>query len=53
MMQEITFWFTTVRKMDAVPEGLWAKEDKNGDGIVTWEEFEGPKGSSDPSKGEL
>ena len=52
-LEEITTWFTTVRKMDAVPEGLWAKEDKNGDGIVTWAEFEGPKGTTDPSKGEL
>ena len=26
--------------------GLWENEDKNGDMLVSWEEFGGPKGTS-------
>ena len=29
---------------DELPEGLWEKEDKNEDGVISWEEFSGPKG---------
>eukprot|EP00930_Biecheleria_cincta_P044531 TRINITY_DN3063_c0_g1_i1.p1 TRINITY_DN3063_c0_g1~~TRINITY_DN3063_c0_g1_i1.p1 ORF type:complete len:180 (-),score=46.59 TRINITY_DN3063_c0_g1_i1:179-718(-) len=29
---------------DEIPEGLWNDEDKDGDGVITWEEFSGPKG---------
>lgn len=29
---------------DAIPDGLWDSEDKDGDGFITWEEFSGPKG---------
>jgi hypothetical protein len=31
-----------------LPEGLWEKEDKDGDGFITWEEFGGPKGKKNP-----
>ena len=29
-----------------VPDALWEKEDKDKDGIITWDEFSGPKGSN-------
>uniref|UniRef100_A0A6V2QRQ7 peptidylprolyl isomerase n=1 Tax=Ditylum brightwellii TaxID=49249 RepID=A0A6V2QRQ7_9STRA len=29
-----------------VPDGLWEEEDANGDGFISWEEFNGPKGNS-------
>ena len=32
-----------------VPEGLWENEDKDGDGVISWEEFSGPKGDSPPN----
>ena len=38
--------------VDPVPEELWETEDKNGDRIITWEEFSGPKGSAPPGKGD-
>ena len=28
------------------PADLWKVEDKNGDGVIEWEEFTGPKGPS-------
>jgi hypothetical protein len=30
---------------DTALEELWGREDKNGDGQVTWAEFDGPKGN--------
>ena len=33
---------------DELPEGLWEKEDKNEDGVISWEEFSGPKGKTAP-----
>jgi hypothetical protein len=36
-----------------VPEGLWKDEDQDGDGLITWDEFSGPKGDVDPAKTEL
>ena len=33
---------------DERPEGLWEKEDKNEDGVISWEEFSGPKGKTAP-----
>jgi FK506-binding protein 14 len=39
------------------PPGFWERFDKNKDGIVTWDEFTGPKGTEGPpqkkKKGEL
>ena len=32
------------RGEDQIPDGLFASEDKDGDGKVSWEEFGGPKG---------
>jgi len=37
---------------EELPEGLWEKEDKDGDGFISWDEFGGPKGSA-PPKDEL
>lgn len=31
-----------------IPQGLWERYDKNRDGIVDWEEFDGPKGTEGP-----
>ena len=33
---------------DELPEGLWEKEDKNEDGVISWEECSGPKGKTAP-----
>jgi len=35
-----------------VPEQLWEHEDTNGDGVISWDEFSGPKGDS-PMQEEL
>ncbi|KAL3937546.1 MAG: hypothetical protein SGBAC_007370 [Bacillariaceae sp.] len=31
-----------------MPEGLMEREDKDGDGFISWEEFSGPKGAAPP-----
>lgn len=31
-----------------MPQGMWERFDKNRDGIVDWEEFDGPKGTEGP-----
>lgn len=31
-----------------LPEGLMEREDKDGDGFISWEEFSGPKGAKPP-----
>lgn len=37
-----------------MPAELWDAEDKNGDGVIDWEEFSGPKGDEPPTvKAEL
>ena len=42
--EEIEAYF---KKMgQEVPAELWTQEDKNGDGVISWEEFSGPKGDS-------
>ncbi len=28
----------------SVPDSIWAREDKNGDGLISWDEFTGSKG---------
>ena len=33
----------------ALPEGLMEREDKDGDGFISWEEFSGPKGEHPPT----
>lgn len=40
--EEMQAWFA--EQGAEVPEGLWETEDKDGDGIITFEEFGGPKG---------
>eukprot|EP00750_Incisomonas_marina_P013103 INCI17227.2.p1 GENE.INCI17227.2~~INCI17227.2.p1 ORF type:complete len:551 (-),score=115.47 INCI17227.2:1963-3615(-) len=39
-------WFISKSEFDALLENetLWAAEDKDGDGRISWEEFSGPKG---------
>jgi len=32
---------------DSIPDGLFEKEDLDKDGVISWEEFSGPKGTSD------
>jgi len=41
--EEVEAYFKDVVGRD-IPEGLWEGEDKDGDGIISWEEFSGPKG---------
>lgn len=43
--EEVQAWFTE-QKDGEVPAELWSKEDTNGDGVISWEEFTGPKGSN-------
>ena len=43
--EELMKWFKKERDME-VPDGLWDNEDKDKNGVITWEEFTGPKGSS-------
>mmetsp|Transcript_1565 Transcript_1565/g.2147 ORF Transcript_1565/g.2147 Transcript_1565/m.2147 type:complete len:210 (-) Transcript_1565:212-841(-) len=50
--EEMTEFFAG-QGMDTIPDGLWEDEDKDGDGFITWAEFNGPKGEVDPSKDEL
>jgi len=38
---------------DYIPDDIWDKADTNGDNIITWDEFDGPKGDVDPTKEEL
>mmetsp|Transcript_3760 Transcript_3760/g.4614 ORF Transcript_3760/g.4614 Transcript_3760/m.4614 type:complete len:215 (+) Transcript_3760:71-715(+) len=35
------------------PDALWEQEDANSDGVISWDEFSGPKGDSNPAKEEL
>uniref|UniRef100_A0A7S1FZW2 peptidylprolyl isomerase n=1 Tax=Corethron hystrix TaxID=216773 RepID=A0A7S1FZW2_9STRA len=41
--EEVLAWFKT-QGMNELPEGLMESEDNNGDGIISFEEFSGPKG---------
>ena len=40
----------STRDTDTLPDGLWEQEDKDSDGVITWEEFGGPKGSAPGSE---
>jgi len=44
--EEMQAWFTNVRNAE-MPAQLFSQEDKDGDGVVSWDEFSGPKGSKD------
>merc|ERR1719272_2185441 len=46
-LEEITAYFKK-QGQDGIPEGLMDEEDKNKDGVVSWEEFGGPKGDAEP-----
>lgn len=46
---EMGRWFREVKKIEKVPQGAFSSQDKDGDGVITWAEFDGPKGQSDPS----
>jgi len=43
---EVEAFFREQREGD-VPAELWDKEDTDSDGVISWEEFTGPKGSKD------
>eukprot|EP00944_MAST-04C_sp_MAST-4C-sp1_P004042 g4042.t1 len=49
--EEVAQWFHDEHERE-MPDGLFANEDKNKDGYISWDEFGGPKGSS-PLKQEL
>jgi hypothetical protein len=36
-----------------MPDGIWAAQDENEDGMISWEEFSGSKGSRSPMGDEL
>ena len=42
--QELTDWFKAEHNRD-LPDDLMKGEDKDGDGVISWEEFSGPKGA--------
>ena len=39
---ELTTYYASIN--GKVPAALWKHEDKDGDGVITWDEFSGPKG---------
>jgi len=48
--EELDAWFAkTNTGQTKAPEGLFAADDVNGDGIIEWHEFRGPKGKKGPS----
>jgi len=44
---ELGQWYVSTRGEDMPPD-LFYREDLNDDGIITWEEFSGPKGQGPP-----
>jgi len=47
--EEVSAYFT---KMGSeMPEDLWDSEDSDKDGVISWEEFTGPKGEPGPDEG--
>ena len=42
--EEVGAYFTA--QGQTMPEELFGKEDKNGDGHISWDEFSGPKGTN-------
>jgi FK506-binding protein 14 len=48
-IEEISVWWSANNGGD-LPGDLYEKEDKNGDGVVDWDEFSGPKGDAHPGK---
>ena len=42
--EEVEAWFVKMN-YGSVPEKLWESEDDNRDGVITWDEFKGPKGA--------
>ena len=46
---EMDRYFVETKGFKVVPEGAFASQDKNKDGVVTWDEFDGPKGEEHPS----
>lgn len=47
--EEMEIWFRTKhpKKLQFIPRGVWEKDDKNQDFVITWEEFSGPKGEEE------
>ena len=45
--EEVAQWFLDEHQRE-MPDGLFANEDKNGDGSISWDEFGGPKGTEPP-----
>lgn len=39
---EMSVWFQKTHGTD-LPDGIWDNEDANRDGVISWEEFSGPK----------
>ena len=48
---EMERWFKEVKQFATIPEGAFTSQDKDRDGVITWAEFDGPKGPHDPAKG--
>ena len=44
-LEELKGWFKAKQGQDELPPGLMENEDKNKDGVISFEEFSGPKGN--------
>jgi hypothetical protein len=44
--EEVSGYFEREQDGRPVPDQLWDSEDKNKDGVISWEEFSGPKGNA-------
>ncbi len=45
---EVEAYMEVVIGRKHIPEGFWEKQDTDGDGYISWEEFTGPKGDTQP-----
>ena len=48
LTKEEVLEFFKKQGQDELPDGLWAEEDKDKDGFISWDEFGGPKGAEAP-----
>lgn len=46
--EEVERYMEIVLGRKHIPEGFWEAQDKDGDGLISWDEFTGPKGDEPP-----
>jgi hypothetical protein len=52
-VDEMTTFFTHMHGLDGIPAGLWDADDKDKDGVISFEEFSGPKSDDEPDEADL